>query len=105
MGIRDAMAVAPTNATGATPVAAPDGAQPPTPPDPAAPPASTPENNNGVFVTPASLTFPLAGAVASTILQVVARIVPGAATSVYWALGISVVLGAIIVYLSFNSTM
>ena len=60
-------------------------------------------NPRGVWITPESLTFPGAGALALALLTVLNSLVKGASTSVLWQAGICAVLGVLIYFYSLKS--
>lgn len=61
--------------------------------------AEAPGGEQGVFVASDSLTFPGATAVCTTLLLLVGRFREGAATSVWWALIVCTLVGAVIIAL------
>jgi len=62
-------------------------------------------NPRGVWITPESLTFPGAGALALALLTVINYFVKGANTSVLWQAGICAVLGVLIYFYSLKSEL
>jgi len=55
------------------------------------------ERTRGVFVTPESLTFPAAAAVCVALLSGAELLVRGAGTDRLWALGVCLLVGAVVV--------
>lgn len=60
---------------------------------------------SGVFVTKESLTFPGAATLVAFLLQLAERAFKGAKTSLWWSLGISLVIGLLIYWFSITEKM
>ena len=59
----------------------------------------------GVFVTRESLTFPVAAGIVTILLKLANAVGEGAAKSVWWALGVSLFIGALIYINSIKGNM
>jgi hypothetical protein len=66
---------------------------------------NAPPKTNGVFVTQESLTFPGSAVLVSFLLTLAEVPFRGAATSFWWALGVSSVVGAVIFGFSLTKEM
>jgi hypothetical protein len=61
-------------------------------------PAEQTAATTGVFLSPTSLTFPVAASVCAALLGLANRFQAGAATNPVWALMVSLVIGAFIIW-------